>query len=507
MRSLRVLLPGVAALMTLGTQSALAQTYEYEGDVTLCTTTCDSFAALSAPMGDDGTVVAGTIDITVAPSGSFTAADVGNFDFSVTSSLAPLEDAVFGPDAAFPDCLEGQLCNPATANPLPLDPTVVAVREMNTAGTVMTGGTADADGELDSGTLLLEFTQPPFSSNGAWVIFDLATGFGQVCLFFDSTGCIPLATETVNIEGGYSLVTPATYDYDGFVTLCTSTCDSFASLSAPMGDDGTTVAGSIDITVDPSSSFDADDIGDFAFQISSSLAPMEAAIFAPDPDPRCDGLPDGLICNPTTANPLPLDPSVAVVRAQNTAGTEVTGGTTDANGELDGGQILIEFTVPPFSSNGAWVILDVGTGFGQVCLFFDGTGCIPMATETVNIDGAFSLAGAAPDTDGDGVTDDVDNCILDANPLQIDSNGDNIGNVCDADIAGPAGAGADDCQVNFFDLGQIKNVFFTTDPDADLVGPGNSEPDGQVNFFDLGRMKEVFFAPPGPSAAGCDAGS
>ena len=119
---------------------------------------------------------------------------------------------------------------------------------------------------------------------------------------------------------------------------------------------------------------------------------------------------------------------------------------------------------------------------------------------------ADACAGAA-DSDGDGINDDVDNCIDDANPLQVDSNGDDIGNVCDADIAGPTGPGMDDCQVNFFDLGRIKDVFFSADPDADLVGPGNSEPDGQVNFFDLGRMKEVFFNPPGPSANGCDAGS
>ncbi|MEL7451555.1 MAG: choice-of-anchor J domain-containing protein [Pseudomonadota bacterium] len=143
-------------------------------------------------------------------------------------------------------------------------------------------------------------------------------------------------------------------------------------------------------------------------------------------------------------------------------------------------------------------------GAGHVCFRYSGDFDWYGQIDDVVVNG--SSCGSA-DSDGDGVNDDVDNCINDANPLQIDSNGDNIGNVCDADIAGPAGAGADDCQVNFFDLGQIKNVFFTTDPDADLVGAGNSEPDGQVNFFDLGRMKEVFFNPPGPSAAGCDAGS
>ncbi|MEM9057681.1 MAG: DUF4215 domain-containing protein, partial [Pseudomonadota bacterium] len=111
---------------------------------------------------------------------------------------------------------------------------------------------------------------------------------------------------------------------------------------------------------------------------------------------------------------------------------------------------------------------------------------------------------AAPDSDGDGIADAVDNCTLVANPLQIDSNGDGIGNVCDADIAGPTGPGGDDCAVAFFDLAQMKNVFFSADPDADLVGEGGTEPDGEVNFFDLGRMKELFFGPPGPSATGCN---
>ncbi|MEL7451180.1 MAG: hypothetical protein AAFN78_18345, partial [Pseudomonadota bacterium] len=60
----------------------------------------------------------------------------------------------------------------------------------------------------------------------------------------------------------------------------------------------------------------------------------------------------------------------------------------------------------------------------------------------------------AADTDGDGVFDDLDNCILDANALQVDADGDGIGNVCDGDIAGPGGAGDDDCMINFFDLGQ-----------------------------------------------------
>jgi hypothetical protein len=42
-----------------------------------------------------------------------------------------------------------------------------------------------------------------------------------------------------------------------------------------------------------------------------------------------------------------------------------------------------------------------------------------------------SLGGSCTDTDGDGVCDDTDNCDLEDNPGQEDSDGDGIGDVCD----------------------------------------------------------------------------
>jgi hypothetical protein len=98
------------------------------------------------------------------------------------------------------------------------------------------------------------------------------------------------------------------------------------------------------------------------------------------------------------------------------------------------------------------------------------------------------------DTDSDGVPDDSDNCTEIANGDQRDTNGDGIGNVCDPDLDG-------DCVVNFSDLGVLKSVFFTSDPDADLDG------DGSVNFIDLGVLKQFFFLAPGPSGVpnACDA--
>lgn len=92
----------------------------------------------------------------------------------------------------------------------------------------------------------------------------------------------------------------------------------------------------------------------------------------------------------------------------------------------------------------------------------------------------------ATDTDGDGVTDDADNCTNIANAPQRDTDGDGIGNACDADLD-------NNCAINFVDLGILKSVFFGADANADLNG------DGVVNFLDLGIMKAAFFGAPGPS--------
>ncbi len=99
--------------------------------------------------------------------------------------------------------------------------------------------------------------------------------------------------------------------------------------------------------------------------------------------------------------------------------------------------------------------------------------------EALNFEGS-------PDEDGDGLNDNVDNCIEIANADQRDTNGDGIGNACDADLNG-------DCIVNAVDLGLLRLVFFSPNADADFNG------DNIVNAIDLGIFKVSFFAPPGPS--------
>ena len=84
------------------------------------------------------------------------------------------------------------------------------------------------------------------------------------------------------------------------------------------------------------------------------------------------------------------------------------------------------------------------------------------------------------------MADDSDNCSIAANADQRDTDGDGFGNICDADLS-------DDCIVNAVDLGILKSVFFSADPDADFDGSG------AVNAVDLGIFKALFFLPPGPS--------
>lgn len=92
----------------------------------------------------------------------------------------------------------------------------------------------------------------------------------------------------------------------------------------------------------------------------------------------------------------------------------------------------------------------------------------------------------APDTDGDGVANVLDNCLLAVNPDQIDSNSDGFGNVCDPDLN-------DDNIVNFTDFAIISSAFLSSNPDADLTG------DGVVNFGDVVVLSSFFLLPPGPS--------
>ncbi len=100
---------------------------------------------------------------------------------------------------------------------------------------------------------------------------------------------------------------------------------------------------------------------------------------------------------------------------------------------------------------------------------------------------AATAARAGPDSDGDGTDDVADNCLLIANPDQRDTDGDDYGNACDADLN-------NNLVVSFGDLALFKSVFLQT---GDLAADFNG--DNTVNFGDLAVFKSAFQQPPGPS--------
>ncbi len=104
-----------------------------------------------------------------------------------------------------------------------------------------------------------------------------------------------------------------------------------------------------------------------------------------------------------------------------------------------------------------------------------------------------------PDADGDGIFDDVDNCINVANgPLagpvnglsQCDTDGDGIGNICDADFNGNG-------IVDPTDFTLLKSTLGSTlAPNQDLNCNGIVDP------TDFTTIKALLGQPPGPSCCG-----
>ncbi|MFK8017826.1 MAG: RHS repeat-associated core domain-containing protein, partial [Gammaproteobacteria bacterium] len=94
--------------------------------------------------------------------------------------------------------------------------------------------------------------------------------------------------------------------------------------------------------------------------------------------------------------------------------------------------------------------------------------------------------GGDGDADGDSIIDGMDNCQDVANPLQIDADGDRIGNYCDGDFN-------NDAIVNFLDISTFGDNFLSSNPVVDM----NS--DGTVNFLDYPLLTSGILQPPGPS--------
>jgi hypothetical protein len=103
------------------------------------------------------------------------------------------------------------------------------------------------------------------------------------------------------------------------------------------------------------------------------------------------------------------------------------------------------------------------------------------------------------DADADGIRDEQDNCRLVANPRQRDSNGDGIGNFCDADLDNDGmleTADGDDDWALF----QSSYGSPTPDPDADFDGDGSV---AAIDSYLFSTQEEAAWEPPGPSGLPC----
>jgi hypothetical protein len=92
------------------------------------------------------------------------------------------------------------------------------------------------------------------------------------------------------------------------------------------------------------------------------------------------------------------------------------------------------------------VTLHAAANSGAVFTGWSGSGCSGTSDCTITVSGDVTVTATfAIDIDGDGVADAVDNCPNVYNPLQLDANGNGIGDVCDPD-PGCGGEGQPACE-------------------------------------------------------------
>ncbi len=95
----------------------------------------------------------------------------------------------------------------------------------------------------------------------------------------------------------------------------------------------------------------------------------------------------------------------------------------------------------------------------------------------------------------DGIGDCVDNCTA-VLPLQIDSNSDGYGNLCDADVTNVGVVGG-------ASLGLLRGAFLKTAPGPPNAHDIDFDSDCVIGGADLGILRKSFLLPPGPSGLGC----
>ncbi len=107
-------------------------------------------------------------------------------------------------------------------------------------------------------------------------------------------------------------------------------------------------------------------------------------------------------------------------------------------------------------------------------------------------------ASAGPDTDGDGVPDASDNCLLvpNAPPLDCDTDQDGYGNACDADYN-------DDGLVGGADFSQLIAAYGSISGEPEYDADIDADGDGQIGGLEFALTLGSYGGPPGPSGLAC----
>jgi hypothetical protein len=118
---------------------------------------------------------------------------------------------------------------------------------------------------------------------------------------------------------------------------------------------------------------------------------------------------------------------------------------------------------------------------------------LARALGLVALAGGIAGSALAADTDGDGVADFRDNCLVEPNPTQLDTNRDGFGNRCDPDYDG-------DGLVGSAEWISLQQALGSENRDLDLTG------DGRVTSTDAYRFLIYLGRAPGPSGLSCAGG-
>ena len=97
------------------------------------------------------------------------------------------------------------------------------------------------------------------------------------------------------------------------------------------------------------------------------------------------------------------------------------------------------------------------------------------------------LSNLVLDIDEDGIMDDEDNCIDGYNPNQADTDGDDIGDVCDAcnNLIWTGGDVNGDLDISLLDILMLVDIILGTNDSQCGTEAGNVNGDGVLNILDV----------------------